>query len=87
MHCAVKVFVIILLKTLKQAKKLEIHEKMQSPDSNSYFEWEEDVEFAQKLPKIELHLHLDGSLSPGNFELLSNKISFISQSDISLVFI
>ena len=69
MHCAVKVFVIILLKTLKQAKKLEIHEKMQSPDSNSYFEWEEDVEFAQKLPKIELHLHLDGSLSPGNFEL------------------
>jgi len=43
---------------------MEIHEKMQSTDSNTYIEWEEDVEFAQKLPKIELHLHLDGSLSP-----------------------
>ena len=50
---------------------METHEKIQSADSNSYIEWEEDVEFAQKLPKIELHLHLDGSLSPGNFELLS----------------
>ena len=48
---------------------METNEKIQSADSNSYIEWEEDVEFAQKLPKIELHLHLDGSLSPGNFEL------------------
>ena len=28
---------------------------------------EDDKIFAQNLPKIELHLHLDGSLSPGNF--------------------
>ena len=27
---------------------------------------EDDKIFAQNLPKIELHLHLDGSLSPGN---------------------
>ena len=54
---------------------MEIHEKMQSTDSNSYIEWEEEVEFAQKLPKIELHLHLDGSLSPGNFELFTRAIS------------
>ena len=46
-------------------------EKIQSTDFKSYIEWEKDVGFAQKLPKIELHLHLDGSLSPGNFELLS----------------
>ena len=59
---------------------MEIHEKMQSTDSNSYIEWEEDVEFAQKLPKIELHLHLDGSLSPGNYELFSTYTSaYISE--------
>ena len=28
---------------------------------------EKDIEFVAKLPKIELHLHLDGSLSPGKF--------------------
>ena len=29
---------------------------------------EKDIEFVAKLPKIELHLHLDGSLSPGKFQ-------------------
>ena len=36
--------------------------------SSSKIEMEEkDIEFVAKLPKIELHLHLDGSLSPGKF--------------------
>ena len=37
--------------------------------SSSKIEMEEkDIEFVAKLPKIELHLHLDGSLSPGKFQ-------------------
>jgi adenosine deaminase len=37
--------------------------------SSSKIEMEEkDIEFVAKLPKIELHLHLDGSLSPGKFK-------------------
>ena len=28
-----------------------------------------DPDFAQEIPKIELHLHLDGSLSPGNLTI------------------
>ena len=33
--------------------------------------WEEKL--AKELPKVELHLHLDGSISPGQFKQISGK--------------
>ena len=36
-------------------------------------QWESDLALA--LPKIELHLHLDGSLSPGYWQLIVTHLS------------